>query len=533
MDDLAPHRTWRERLGAGALGDKIASLFGSRPPERLARPLPAAFPGDFANGTALVAGTLSLGKAKVALPPLDWSAHESPALVAALNGFGWLADLVAAGATDRARALIADWIARDAGWHEIAWSSEVLARRVVAWLSHAPLFADDDELRPDVLRSLVHQLRHLSRAAGDVMAGPAQFDVVAALALGWAAGLAPKRARAAIDTLLDAARRDQILADGGHVSRNPTTQLQVLSALVLARDALAAAGEDVGALAPTVAGLAAVLRAYCHVDGALALFNGAVEGEARLIAAVLERAGPAEAPPLSLRATGYERIEAGDALLLLDAGAPPRTPFDRDAHAAPLAFELSVGGERLIVNCGGAPLAEEAWRRAQRATAAHSTLAIDDTNAAEIRGDGSFGRRPEAIVVERDSADGATWITASHDGYMAPFGISHRRRLYLTADGNDLRGEDILEGRCERGFAVRFHLHPDVKASLMQTGSAALLRLPSGAAFRFQVAGAALGIEPSIYLGSAQVRRSEQLVASGKPAGGATIKWALRLMTVK
>ena len=62
----------------------------------------------------------------------------------------------------------------------------------------------------------------------------------------------------------------------------------------------------------------------------------------------------------------------------------------------------------------------------------------------------------------------------------------------------------------------------------MQTGAAALLRLPSGLAFRFQVSGAALDLEPSIYLGGAQPRRSEQLVATGRPAGGTTVKWAFR-----
>jgi len=131
-------------------------------------------------------------------------------------------------------------------------------------------------------------------------------------------------------------------------------------------------------------------------------------------------------------------------------------------------------------------------------------------------------------VVERESADGATWITAAHDGYLAPFGLIHRRRLYVARDGEDVRGEDTFEGRHDGSFALRFHLHPEVKVSLMQTGAAALLRLPSGLAFRFQVSGAALDLEPSIYLGGAQPRRSEQLVATGRPAGGTTVKWAFR-----
>ena len=53
---------------------------------------------------------------------------------------------------------------------------------------------------------------------------------------------------------------------------------------------------------------------------------------------------------------------------------------DRFAHAGTLSFEMSVGRDRLIVNCGAAPAAEADWRDALRATAAHSTLVPADTN---------------------------------------------------------------------------------------------------------------------------------------------------------
>ena len=118
----------------------------------------------------------------------------------------------------------------------------------------------------------------------------------------------------------------------------------------------------------------------------------------------------------------------------------------------------------------------------------------------------------------------------SHDGYAAVFGMVHHRRLYLAASGEDLRGEDRLDGPAEKDFTVRFHLHPDVRAIPARDGQTVLLRLGRGGGWRFRAQGAAMALEPSIYLGRAgEARRTQQVVLTGRTkSGGATVKWALR-----
>jgi uncharacterized heparinase superfamily protein len=64
-------------------------------------------------------------------------------------------------------------------------------------------------------------------------------------------------------------------------------------------------------------------------------------------------------------------------------------------------------------------------------------------------------------------------------------------------------------------FAIRFHVHPDVRLSLAQGGGSVILKLPNGEGWRFRCEGA-LSIEESIYLGSGSARRAEQLVISGE-----------------
>jgi len=120
----------------------------------------------------------------------------------------------------------------------------------------------------------------------------------------------------------------------------------------------------------------------------------------------------------------------------------------------------------------------------------------------------------------------------SHDGYQRAYALRHRRRVYLSADGADLRGEDRLEPHGvarAADFTVRFHLHPDVRANLAQGGDSALLRLAKGGGWRLRAAGAWISLEPSVYLGRKdEIRRSQQIVLSGRTGpDGARVKWAL------
>ena len=148
-------------------------------------------------------------------------------------------------------------------------------------------------------------------------------------------------------------------------------------------------------------------------------------------------------------------------MLIADVGAPAPPGQDRMAHAGTLSFELSFGRERLIVNCGAAPIGVAAWTDAARATAAHSTLTIADTSSSELK-PGGLGRRPEHVTVERQEANGAHWLEASQDGWRRPFGAVHRRRLYLSPKAaRDIRGEDVIEAAGAAAiYAIRFHLHP-------------------------------------------------------------------------
>ena len=108
--------------------------------------------------------------------------------------------------------------------------------------------------------------------------------------------------------------------------------------------------------------------------------------------------------------------------------------------------------------------------------------------------------------------------------------MRHERQLTLTPRGTTLTGADRLlptekTRRQILPFAIRFHIHPDIRMSPSQGGDV-ILKLPNGEGWRFR-AGFPVAVEESVYLGSDTLRRTEQLVLSGTVADKPVeIAWA-------
>ena len=124
----------------------------------------------------------------------------------------------------------------------------------------------------------------------------------------------------------------------------------------------------------------------------------------------------------------------------------------------------------------------------------------------------------EPVSRRLETAQGWT-VEAMHDAYVADLGLRHERQITMSPQGLMLTGRDRLvpaDGHSAKGihFAVRFHIHPDVRVSRLD-GGGILLKLSGGEGWRFRAGGGALEIEESVYLGGSVLRRAEQLVVSG------------------
>jgi uncharacterized heparinase superfamily protein len=531
-----------------ARGSLLSRLKHSRQPLKIVAVPRDHVQGDRQAGDALLAGRLTVGTESIALADLDFAAvgAEGPA-AARLQGFSWLRDLAAAASRESgarlSEAVVGRWLLAHGSKPDEAWAPELWGERILFWTAYAPyiLSSSDSGYRSALLNTLARGVRHLDGNADKAPAGlgrvTAWCGVVAAGLL--VQGGIPRLARgeAGLARALAIAQFD----DGGLVSRSPFEQMLLADRLGLLRGCYFAAKQTIpdGIEAAAAAALAA-LHGVTMGDGALSSWQGCNPSLAPRLSALVEGCGIRARPLRNARGWGYQRMSALGTILVLDAAPPPPQKIAAQGSASTLAFELSDGTQRLVVNCGGpgslpTELPDELVQ-ALRSTAAHSTLVLADTNSSNILADGSLGKGVEDVTIERSEDNDASRLEASHDGYVRAFGMIHKRSLMLGNDGKEMRGADqlIAKGRKKireaAAYAVRFHLPPGVEATITADGMGAILRSRGAPPWNFRCRGGMLAMEESLWIdGRGEPHATSQLVIVGEVSSlGGEIGWQFR-----
>ena len=498
---------------------------------------------EIAQGRFPLAGTLLDTEGR---PPFEVDL-PTQAFAERLHSFAWLRHIRAdrtAEACARARAITATWIAghgrRPRG---IAWRPHVVAERVVAWLSHSTIVLQGAEagFYRRFMRSLAYQVRYLRRLVRGLPTEETRLRIRIALAM---ASVAMPTRNAYIrreGSRLDRELERQILPDGGHVSRNPRAMLDLLLDLLPLRQTYINLGHDIPAkLIPAIDRMYPALRFFRHQDGDLALFNGATSTPASELMSVLRYDETAGKPFKSLPHMNYHRLAAGGTVLLVDTGRPLSPELSQRAHAGCLAFEMSAGRHRFIVNCGAPKFAPREYRQLARSTAAHSTVTLNDTSSTRVLRShfcsASILAGIEAVETERwEDAHGNDWLRGIHDGYRRMFGYVHEREIGLNSQGNKIKGHDRLfrpEETCGLPdpvqAAARFHVHPAITLS-KQDGETVLLVAPDGESWQFSAPGLPVAIEEDLFFADASgFRPSRQLVIAFPLPDVCDIRWMLK-----
>lgn len=560
---MAPSESWSERrmrwlnrFHARRAGiGPVASGFVSQPEPRSI--------GSFYRGRQLSAGNFLFAGFLVEAPetPIWDLPMPDGVFEGEVQGFAWLDDLAAVGdlaAQKRAQHWTHDWVSRYGQGEGPGWTPDLTGRRLVRWVNHAILLlngASREENRA-FFEALTRQTRFLARRWHAASPGLPRFEALTGLVY---AGLSltgmQRHVRPAIQAL-DRECRSQIGPDGGIPTRNPEELLDVFTLLTWNIAALSEEGRTAGpALLEAVERVAPTLRALRHADGSLARFHGGGRGQEGRLDQALATSGVKTIRTEGL-AMGFARVWHGRTTILVDAAPPPAGRNSLNAHASTLAMEITSGRRQLVVNCGSGMSYGQTWRRAGRATPSHSTLCLEGFSSSRLAPAGTvLGRDRELLVdtprdvrIDWQQDDMTTGLSASHDGYLASHGLLHARSLRLSLDGRGITGEDALhspEGDARKafdramgksrlngiGFAIRFHLHPDVDAELDLGGTAVSMELKSGEIWVLRHDGrAVLTLEPSVFLekGRLSPRATKQIVLSGAAIDYATrVGWTL------
>ena len=466
-----------------------------------------------------------------------------------LHGFGWLRDLAATGTPDAlqaARALVADWLSQNRRPRGRAWQADVLARRVISWIAHSGFLLEGAE--PEFFRavtdSLGLHLRVLAATHRTARPGIPHLTCLLSMVLADLSIDGRDEARAVSEPLLLAELSQQILADGGHLSRNSSAVLDLLYELLPLRRCYAARGLEVPpVLARSVSRMLVYLRTMRLGDGTLARFNGVGQSRPDALATILAFDTDETPLPTELPASGYIRLERGATVLLVNSATAPPLEYSGAADAGFLSMEMTDGLQPLLVNAGYPGPGRLTDTPVARATASHTTLCVNGQSPARfiaspaitrLCGDAALGGPPN-VTPRLMRVEGVCAVEASHDGYLLSHQVIHSRRLELSPDGHRLEGRDRLGPRAgvlrlgrDLPFAIHFHLARGVAAEIEAGRTTVALRLPAGQVWRLEIDGAIPHLEMSPRFDrAASDTTARQIALRGNCAGEIVVQWVL------
>ena len=425
-------------------------------------------------------------------------------------------DLNAAAAPDRAewhRALMTRWLRENPPGRGTGWEPYPTSLRIVNWIKWA---LGGRQLSAECLHSLAVQARWLSRRLEKHLLGNHLFANAKALLFAGAFfdGAEARAWRETGARILRDQLDEQFLADGGQFELTPMYHALALEDLLDLTNLAAAFPGVIGAPVADTEWRARVHRArawlltMCHPDGEISFFNDAAIGTApspaELDAYAARLSLPTAAPhtrPLTLLAnSGYARLERGDAVALLDVAEVGPAYLPAHAHADTLSFELSLFGQRVLVNSGTSVYGTGSERERQRGTAAHTTVVLDGANSSEVWAGFRVARRAHPVDLTSGTLAEGTTVECAHDGYRRLRGRPvHRRRW--TMHEQALTITDHVAGSF-RTAEARFHLHPEIRA--LDAGVhgetwRAELGLAGGRSATVEVRGARVRLEPATW----------------------------------
>ena len=541
---FAFHRlTWRTPISK-------MRLRGNVPLRLLAKPNDPV-PPNIEGGLAIKMGRFLFRDMKLHIASANFQELLlPPSFVNYIHRYDWMRDLEAS--TNRGEAIEFAEKINEKWLNECgqkpngdAWKPDICAWRFLNMAAHSPLILSS---RDPVYRSLT--INHFARVARylDHSASKAELGlprltswcgVVAASLL-----LPENNARRVMgEHGLEAAIYYGVFPDGGIISRSPLHLIAVIELLTYVGRCYQVRDEiPPEFIQDALTRSVSALRGLSHADDSIAAWQGSPHISAQTANAIIEASNVRVRPQRQALDWGYQRVPAGNSVLLIDAAPPPAAKQSATGCASTLAFEFSYGQQHIFQNCGGAAMLSKnipsALARGLRTTAAHSTLCINDSNSTAILVGGKLGRGVNEVELDRREVNSGTRIESSHDGYLRSNGFTHRRILILRDDGLDLRGEDILlpnphkKVKKSAPYHIRFHLGSNIEITPNGNDGSMILRMADGSSWLFHAGGENISIDDSLWIDeNGLAHPSKQLVITGETGkGGASNSWQLRFI---
>ncbi|MGM0599434.1 MAG: heparinase II/III domain-containing protein [Candidatus Rifleibacteriota bacterium] len=392
-----------------------------------------------------------------------------------LNYFSWLFNKEAFLSKELALHLIFDWIEKNSDPGSESWEPYPLCKRIVNWCIWLDQYSDlVGPIQDCIVSSIQSQSRRLMTDLEYHNQANHLFENLAALLIAslfllrkdtnkpQTNGKQAKSAAQELSQQID----EQFFADGGHYERSPMYHKEMLEALKKVAESISQAQhiefikdtslevtlkelkDKINAKLPLFNDWLANLT---HPDGKIALFN-----DSTLKAGIVKKDSHKEKPlNYLLEDSGFFVRRDKNDYFVLSCKEPSPAHQPGHTHCDICSFELSINGQRCIVDTGCGSYQNTQIRQHCRSSSSHNISLIEHSEQSDIWGSFRIGKRAKIENLYFDS-DKSLLTIEIKDQFM------QRIRREIIFSSNRIKVRDRLYDRRITGtFCSLLHLHPD------------------------------------------------------------------------
>lgn len=364
--------------------------------------------------------------------------------------------------------LIDRWIKENPPGYGNGWEAYPSSLRIVNWIKWSLI---GNSFEQKWLDSLATQVRYLSNNLETDLLGNHIFANAKALVF---AGLFFEGKEADYwyqtgSNIIEREILEQILSDGGNFELSPMYHSIFLEDLLdLVNLHYLYKRQLISGVKKKILPMFDWLKSMCHPDGGISFFNDSAFGVAPSLNELLDYAerlnikirSSNDNKLVHLQNSGYIRVKKENLVAILDLASIGPDYIPGHGHADALSFELSLNGQRVIVNSGTSIYGNSSERHNQRSTLSHSTVTIDEQNSSEVWGGFRVARRAKILNIKTKQIENKIKVSAHHDGYTRLIGRPIHKREWSFLD-NKVLIEDSITGNGEHNVQSVFPLHPE------------------------------------------------------------------------
>ena len=458
-----------------------------------------------------------------------------------LHSFFWLFSLDLKSSKKSTQSTIENWIESNQKYNFKNWDTDILSKRIIAWLSNSKLTYEDsnEDYKKKFNATIQKQVNHLineierSEWIDDKMIGCSAIILT---------GLAYKNNSRYLSfgiNLLKKIIKFSFDDNGFPKSRNIRQLIFYLKYFVLIREWLKESQTDIPEyINETIYYLGQSYALICQDLNQNILFNGnhiAYNGDFENYLRRLGYKFKSETTEVG----GYVVLKNKKIALVMDVGEPPEKKFSTNYQSGALSFEIIIDSKKLISNSGYFQNYKHQLNNLSKSTAAQSTMIIDNNSSCNFKKESnqkSIIEQGLKIIKKSIIFEKNYWsIKSAHDGYNKKYGVIHERQIEFFTEKNKFIGTDklIIKKKIKNfNFEIRFHLEPDAKVMKTQDEKSIFIELDKEA-WKFVCEDHSVNIETGLYFGkkNSYTENKNIFISGMTQSENQTIKWELIKIT--